>query len=138
MWNPPGRGYNTVDPDDSAVHLDAAIRRRVDSLTPREMVELDLRMNSLIERIYRQLDDEFEPADEDAYDMQALPASVVIHDVDPAGDLAHSIAADVEAVPLRWRLDAAQVVGSYIRDYGPSQRKYLRELKRLQRESDID
>lgn len=133
MWNPPGRGYNTVDPDDSALHLDVSLRRRLDALTPRQMVELDLQIGHVVERVYKQLDEEFTPGDEEAYRMQALPENILIQDADPSGDLAQGIAAGIEAVPLRWRLDAAQVIGSYIRDYGPSPRRYFRELKRLQR-----
>ncbi|UAJ78849.1 hypothetical protein IT072_16715 [Leifsonia sp. ZF2019] len=134
MWNPLGRGYNTLNPDDSADYLDAALQSRIDALTPRQMVELDREMNKLVERTYEQLDQEFTREDEDRYYMQLPPAEIILRDIDPDADLADSIARQVELIPLRWRLDAAMVTSSYISDYGPPQRKYLRTLKRVQRE----
>ncbi|WP_374008644.1 hypothetical protein [Leifsonia sp. LS-T14] len=135
MWKPTGLGFNTVDPDDSAVYLDPELRHRLDALSPRQLVELDLAMDAVIERVYEDLDKEFKPEDEDRYYMQAPPQSIRLRNVDPSRDLAASLAAQIDGVPLRWRLDIAQSLGSYIRDYGPSQRKYFRILKRIQRES---
>jgi|GEM_PF-2905059 len=135
MWNPPGRGYNTLNPDDSADYLDEALQARIDALTPQQMVELDLEMNKVVERTYEQLDREFTREDEDIYYMKLPPSDLILRDIDPDADQANSIARQIETIPLRWRLDAAMFTSSYISDYGLSQRKYFRILKRIEREA---
>ncbi|OJX75378.1 hypothetical protein [Leifsonia sp. 71-9] len=135
MWNPPGKGYNTLDPDDAAEYFDDDLRARIGSLSPREMVELSSQFNRVTELVYEQLDNEFTREDEDEFSMQLPPVDLLFRDIDPEEGLFEGLTKQIEAAPLRWRLDLAQMVGSYVRDYGPSQRKYIRILKRIQRES---
>lgn len=91
-------------------------------------------MERVVERVYEALDRDFRREDEDSYSMKEPPTDFRLRDVNPGTDLVEGLSAQIDGIPLRWRLDIVEVIGSYIQDYGPSQRRYLRLLRRIQRE----